>query len=194
MSEMFEQALARFDEVNARDPRSEMVHGESVPKELIYGRRMSERLSAFAPDASVALKLAARGQHIARYEIPRDQYPKNRIGYLRWRTDLYKHHADTAQKVLEEVGYDSETIDRVRSLLQKKNLKRDPETQTLEDVACLVFLEHYMDAFEETQDEEKMVQIVQKTWNKMSERGRKAALGLEVSDRVRQIVDRALLK
>jgi len=115
-----DEAFQLFDEANAEDPNMEMVHGTPVPKELIYGQRMSAQLDAFASDAPESVRLAARAQHIRRWEVPRDSYPEGRAGYLKWRTDLYKRHGDTAGQIMAEVGYDDATIDRVKTLLRKR--------------------------------------------------------------------------
>lgn len=190
--ERLRRAFERFDAINAGDPRTEVVDGEEGPKELIYARRMSETLSRFEPDASEALRLATRAQHIARWEIPRSDFPEGRAGYKKWRVQLMFHHADVAEEVLRDLDYPEETVERVKTLLRKQGLKRDPEVQTLEDVACLVFLEHYFDDFATEHEDEKLVDILQKTWRKMSERGHEAALEVDLSDRARELVERAL--
>jgi hypothetical protein len=189
---LLERAFARFDEVNARDPRSDEVDGSFEPRELVYARRMSERLERFDPDASEALRLAARAQHIARWEIPRTEYPPGRVGYKQWRTRLMGHHANLAAAILSEVGYGPGTLKAVSRLIRKEGLKRDPEVQTLEDVVCLVFLEHYFDEFAAEHEDEKLVDILARTWIKMSERGRSAALELPLSARARRLIGRAL--
>ncbi|MFW6198948.1 MAG: DUF4202 domain-containing protein [Gemmatimonadota bacterium] len=188
------RAFERFDEINAEDPRTEAVDGEERPKELVYARRMSDTLSRLEPDASEELRLATRAQHIARWRIPRSDFPEGRKGYKKWRVKLMFEHAEIAEAVLREVGYPEETVERVKTLIRKQGLKRDPEVQTLEDVACLVFLEHYFDDFAEEHEDEKLVDILEKTWRKMSERGHEAALGLDLSERARQLVKRALKK
>jgi hypothetical protein len=190
--DLLAKAFARFDEVNALDPRSDQAHGFLEPRELVYARRMTERLGRFEPDASVPLRLAARAQHIARWQIPRTEYPPGRAGYKRWRTRLMRHHADLAGRILAEVGYDPDTVRAVSRLLRKEGLKRDPEVQALEDVVCLVFLEHYFDEFAEEHEDEKLVDILTRTWEKMSERGRRTALELRLSERARELVGRAL--
>lgn len=187
-----DRAFERFDAVNAEDPRTERVDGEPHPKELLYGRRMSETLARFEPEASEALRLAARAQHIARWRIPRERFPEGRRGYKRWRTGLMRLHAELATEILRELGYDEATLQRVDELLRKQGLKRDAEVQTLEDVACLVFLEHYFDAFAADHDDEKLVDILRKTWGKMSERGRRAALSVPLGDHATRLVERAL--
>jgi hypothetical protein len=174
----FEAAIARLDEANRRDPNRELHDGEEVPKELLYARRMTAWLDRLAPDASEPLRLAARAQHLERWTIPRAEYPMDRTGYLRWRTALKKVHAERAGEILRDAGYDEDTIKRVASLVRKDRLSDDPETQTLEDVACLVFLESYFTTFARKHDEEKLVSIVRKTWKKMTPRGHGAALTL----------------
>jgi hypothetical protein len=187
-----ERALDRFDALNAQDPHTELVEGRPEPKELIYARRMTDWLRRLEPNASVPLQLAARGQHLMRWHIPRATFPKDRAGYIRWRTTLYDFHADRAAEVLRAVGYDDATIERVRSLIRKQNLKSDVEAQTLEDVICLVFLENYFADFARDHDEEKLVKILRKTWKKMSDRGHAAALKLNLGPRELELIGKAL--
>ena len=185
------EALARFDRANADDPNRELVDGAEQPRELVYARRMTATLERFAPDAPEAVRLAVRCQHIRRWTVPRETYPEGRDGYRRWRSDLARFHAETAGTILHEVGYGEDTIERVGALLRKERLKADPQVQLLEDIACLVFLQHYLPAFAARHDDAKLVDILGKTWRKMSERGRAAALGLELEPRVRPLVSRA---
>ena len=191
MSTRLEAALARIDRANAADPRVETSAEGEVPEALLYGRRMSARLERFAPDASEALKLAARAQHIERWRIPRGDYPEGRKGYLAWRRRLYDFHAERARDLLEEVGYPEEVRARVATLVKKKGLGRDPEAQCLEDVVCLVFLEHYFAAFAAKHPDEKVIDILRKTWAKMSAEGREAALALPLGPE-RALIERAL--
>lgn len=185
-------ALERFDALNSEDPRQDMVDGAAQPKELVYGRRMSDRLEVFAPNASVPLRLAVRAQHIARWKVPRSSYPEGRRGYKRWRTELMRIHAEIASGILEEVGFEAGIIDAVARLLRKEGIKRNPDAQTLEDVACLVFLEYYFDDFAEDHDDDKLIDILAKTWRKMSASGQAAALKLPLSTRTVGLVERAL--
>jgi len=187
----FDDAIRRFDETNAEDPNIEMVDGQPLPKELIYGQRMSARLAVFAPDAPETVKLAARAQHIRRWEVPRDTYPEGRAGYLKWRTDLYKRHGDIAGAIMKDVGYDGETIERVQTLLRKRGLKTDPEVQLMEDVICLVFLEHYFHDFAHQHDEQKLIPILQKTWNKMTDKAHEAALALDYAPEDLAVIQKA---
>ncbi len=187
-----EEALRRFDEANSEDPNTEFVDGKAVPKELVYGQRMSARLRSFAPEAPEAVQLAVRAQHIRRWEVPRASYPAGRAGYLKWRTDLYKRHGDTAAEILGDLGYDDGTIERVRTLLRKRGLKTDRDVQLMEDVICLVFLEHYFHDFAKKHQEQKLIPIVQKTWKKMTERAHEAALQLDYAPEDLAIIQKAL--
>lgn len=178
-SQRFERAIALFDAANAADPNKETVGGEEYPKELLYAQRMSDMLDRFAPGASEVAKLAVRAQHIERWKVPRSNYPMDRTGYLQWRTGLYKYHAETAGRLMKEAGYDDDTIDRVQSAVGKKGLKVNPETQLLEDVVDLVFIEHYILDFAAQHpeyDEEKWIGIIRKTWQKMSKAAHDFAL------------------
>jgi len=191
-SEKLRNAFRLFDAANAEDPNTEEDKGIRYSKELLYAMRMSEKLDEFAPDATEALKLTARCQHICRWEIPRESYEMNRTGYLQWRQELKNFHAKKASEILREVGYSQDIIDRVSFLLQKKKLKRDTETQTLEDVICLVFLQYYLEPFMEKHEEHKLLDILGKTWNKMSAAGREAALLLPYSEKAGQLIGKAL--
>lgn len=190
--ERFKAAIARFDAANAEDPTTEVFQGVVYPKELLYAQRMTAWLDKLAPNASEALRLTVRCQHIRRWTIPRHTYPMGRTGYLRWRTTLAKFHADTATAILRDVGYGDATIRRVQTLLRKESLKRDPEVQCLEDVICLVFLESYFTAFATQHDEAKILDILQKTWKKMSSRGHEVALTLSMSPEAQRLVEQAL--
>lgn len=192
MSVLFEKAIAAFDDYNRKDPNTETSGGKTLPKELLYAQRMSACLVQFMPDASEALRLAIRCQHIGRWEIPRETYPKDRVGYLQWRNKLKEHHAEIASTILSEIGYDEETIDRVKFIVQKKQLRHDDESQALEDVVCLVFLEYYFEEFARQHEEDKVISILQKTWNKMSEKAKEAALKLKLSEVAKQYISRAL--
>lgn len=189
----FHRAIAAIDAANADDPeRATGAAGALVPAGVLYARRMTDWLARLYPDASEPLQLAARAQHVRRFDVPRDTYPADRIGYLRWRTRLYAHHADVAGRVLRQAGYDDATIARVRSLLKKERIKQDPEAQALEDTVCLVFLENEFAEFAAKHDEAKVVHIVRRTWGKMSPVGHAAALKLPMSDAALRIVQQAL--
>ena len=191
-SEQFDRAIERFDAANREDPNLEVADGVEQPKELLYARRMTAGLDQFGPDAPEAVRLAARCQHIRRWTIPRTDYPEGRNGYRRWRTDLARFHASTATAILREVGYDDATVARVESILRKERLKTDPDVQLLEDVICLVFLEHYLSDFAPKHDEEKLLEVLRKTWPKMSDDGRRAARALDLAPDLRALVARAI--
>lgn len=178
--EMYEKAVALIDAANSEDPNKETdAGGEEWPKELLYSHRMAEMLQRYAPEADDAMKLAIRAQHIQRWKSPRSNYPMDRTGYLKWRTDLYKFHADTAGELLAQAGYDEVFIERVKQAVGKKALKRNPDTQLLEDVVDLVFIEYYMLDFagkHPEYDEAKWIDIIQKTWKKMSAQAHAFAL------------------
>ena len=171
-SSTYNRALALIDAANSDDPNQVSADGKDWPKELLYSERMSDMLARYHSGADDAMKLAIRSQHIERWKSPRNAYPMDRIGYLKWRKDLYKIQANTAAKLLLEAGYDDEVIDRVRNAVAKKNIKGNPDTQLLEDVTDLVFLEYYLLAFvakHPDYSDQKWIEIIQKTWNKMSD-------------------------
>ncbi|MBX3744296.1 MAG: DUF4202 domain-containing protein [Verrucomicrobiae bacterium] len=191
-SERFREAITRFDALNAGDPNREKTPEGEQPRELVYARRLTEWVLTLQPEASEALQLAARCQHLCRWEIPRDTYAADRAGYLKWRRDLQQFHARRAGEVLSGVGYDMATLDRVRDLNLKKDLGRDPEVQVLEDALCLVFLQYQLAGLAERTEDGKLVNALRKSWGKMSSRGREAALGLSYGDRERSLLGRAL--
>lgn len=176
----FEKAIELIDAANSKDPNRETdSDGKDWPKELLYSHRMSEMLERYAPDADDVVKLAVRAQHIERWKSPRSDYPEGRQGYLQWRSNLYKFHASTAGKLMAEAGYGEQDINRLEKAVGKRALKVNRDTQLLEDVIDLVFIEHYLLAFAEKHpeyDEEKWLDIIRKTWKKMSERGQQFTL------------------
>lgn len=181
-----------IDAINAQDPNLETSNGEAIAKELLYSQRMSQWQQTFAPDASPELQIACRAQHIKRWAIPRSDYPMDRQGYKRWRTELGRMHGELTAEVMQQHGFDDTAQQRVKDLLLKKQLKRDPEVQALEDIICLVFLEFYLEPFAEKHSEEKLIGIIQKTWNKMSEDGHAAALKLPFNDAMGALIGKAL--
>jgi len=189
---LFDDAILLIDTANSADPRIDNADGDAVPRELLYSQRMTACLDRLEPAAGEALKLAVRAQHLRRWEIRRDAYPVGRAGYHAWRRELAAFHADKAGELLAEAGYDVPVIARAQSLIRKENLRSDPEAQTLEDVACLVFLEHYLEQFLPQHDAAKVVEVVRKTWRKMSPRGRAAALELALAPEAQELVEKAL--
>lgn len=192
-SERFEAAIARIDSANADDPHTLMVDGVARPKELTHARMMTEWVRRLRPDAAEALLLAARAHHIRRWEIARSSYPAGRSGYLRWRTRLHRFHAEQVGTILADVGYDGATIEHVQRIVRKQGLRSDPDVQTLEDALALVFLQTQLDALTaQVDDDPKMLDVIRKTWVKMTPAGQAAALELRLSGVGRAIVERAL--
>jgi len=180
----YDKAVALIDAANGEDPNQVTADGRDWPKELLYSERMSDMLERYHADADDAMKLAIRAQHIERWKSPRNAYPMDRIGYLTWRKDLYKIQANTAAELLTQAGYGEEAVERVRNSVAKKNIKGNPDTQLLEDVTDLVFMEHYMLEFvgkHPEYDEEKWIDIIRKTWNKMSPEAQQFAISGAVS-------------
>lgn len=191
-SERFARAISRIDAANGEDPNRVVVDGVEEAAEVVYSKRMSAALARIRPEASEALRLAARAQHIRRWTSPRKDYPEGRVGYLKWRTDLKHFHARTVGGILADCGYDDDEIARVQSLVRKERIKQDPEAQALEDAICIVFLEDYFTDFAPQHDEDKVVDILRKTWAKMSPVGQEAALGIDLPPEAARLVEKAL--
>ena len=191
-TDRFARVIAAIDAANARDPNRIEAEGRPEAAELVYGRRMSAVLASVAPEASWHLRIAVRGQHIERWTSPRKNYPEGRVGYLKWRRDLMEFHARRVGEIMAAEGFGADDIARVGSLVRKERLKSDAEAQTLEDVACIVFLAHYLDDFMRKTDEGKLAGILAKTWNKMSPRGHEHALKLALPPRVPDLLQRGL--
>jgi hypothetical protein len=189
-----EDVIVAIDAVNARDPNTIEVDGRTEPAELVYGRRMSAALARLVPAASEPLRIAARGQHIERWTSPRRGYPEGRVGYLRWRKELQDFHARRVGEIMMAAGYDPAAIARVGALIRKEKLKPDAEVQMLEDVACIVFLEHYLGDFLRKTDENKLAGILAKTWNKMSPSGREEAQKLALPPPVPMLLEQGLAR
>ena len=192
MESKFDIAISQFDKANIEDPNKEVFNGKEYSKELLYSMRLTDRLNIFCPDASETLKLAIRCQHICRWEIPRSSYEMNRVGYLSWRKDLKKFHAEKSSDILKEIGYSENEIEEVGSLLLKKNINGNKDAQILEDVVCLVFLEFSLSKFSKKYSEEKLIDIISKTWGKMSEEGHKSALELNLDDNLTSLISKAI--
>lgn len=187
----FEQAINAIDAYHERDPGREMVDGKMIPAELVYAQRITSRLTDFAPGAGEAVRLAARCQHIGRWEISREKYPMDRKGYLQWRNEEKIHHARIAEKILRDTGYDQEIIEKVKFLVLKKELHSNADTQLLEDVVCLVFVEYYLDDFAAKHDDDKVVDILKKTLKKMSAAGKAALSRLNFTPKIAPLISRA---
>jgi len=187
-----EEAFNLFDAYNHNAPEQLSWNGKLYPTEYFYALKLYEWVKKLDAEASEPLLLASRSQHIGRWEIARNTYPEGRVGYLKWRSDLSKFHAQKASEILQSVGYDQETIDSVREIILKQKLKLNADVQTIENALCLVFLEFQYDDLIAKQSEEKMIDILRKTWGKMSEPGRQAALSLQYSDEGKALLGKAL--
>ncbi|HEY5912209.1 MAG TPA: DUF4202 domain-containing protein [Verrucomicrobiae bacterium] len=190
--ERFEAALRRFDEENARDPNRETGQGRAGPRELLYAQRLTEWVLRLDPGASEALRLAARCQHLCRWMIPRGSYPMTRAGYLRWREDLKRFHAEKAGEILREVGYTTEAVERVQALNLKKDFPQDPESRVLEDSLCLLFLERQFRDLAASASEEKVLNALRKAWAKMTPAAQTLAKQLRYTKREEDLLRRAL--
>jgi hypothetical protein len=188
LSTKYAAVIALIDQANAADPTSIEYQGESYPKEVLYAERHLAWALRLQPNAAECLRIAARTQHICRWESPRSDYPMNRVGYLKWREDLKRFHAKRAGTLMAAAGYDTESIERVQSLNLKKGIKTDADCQTLEDALCLSFLELGFDDLIAKYAEAKVLSILQKTAVKMSEAGRALISTIEFSERGQQIV------
>ncbi len=180
----YEAAIAAIDRVNAEDPNREIADNKEYLKELLYSQRMSGMQERYIPDASEAVKIAVRAQHIQRWRIPRSSDPMDKRGYLQWRTGLYKFHAEAAARTMRDAGYDDGMIERVSKIVSKRGLKVNPETQLMEDVVDLVFIEHYLTGFvaqHPEYDEAKWIPIIRKTWRKMSSDAHEFALSGKIN-------------
>lgn len=187
--------LAAIDAANAEDPRRVETADGDVAFEALYAQRMSATLKRVYPEASELLQIAARAQHLRRWEISRSDFPEGRHGYNEWRKTCRAHHAERAGSIMRGLGWSEENAERVGSLIRKERLKKDPESQALENVAALVFLEHYFDDFlmkYQGYDDEKIVDILGKTLCKMSPRGHAAALALPLAPRAKALVAKAI--
>jgi hypothetical protein len=188
----FQRAIDMIDAENARDPNIEQSGASAHPRELLYAQRLTAWLIKLAPDASESLRLAVRCQHICRWTIPRDTYPMTRPGYLRWRSDLKNFHARKAGEILRQAGCPEDVIKKVQELNLKKNFPGDPESRILEDALCLVFLEFQLAGLAARTDEDKLINAIRKTWQKMTPAGHQHALALPFGEKEKQLINRAL--
>jgi len=190
--QLFTQAMEAFNAANSKDPNFIEVNGFEKPYELVYANWLYEWVMKLNPNAKEELQLAAKCQHIKRWEIPRSKYQDGLKGYTKWKKELAEYHADEAGKILKQVGYEEAVIERVRAINLKKNLKVDSDVQTMEDALCLVTLQYQIEGFSLKHDDEKMIGIIKKTWAKMSDRAKEEALKLSYSERVLSLIKNAI--
>jgi hypothetical protein len=191
-SDRFDQAIAAIDAANADDPQTIVIGGVERPKEQAHAELMTGWVRRLDPDADEAQLLAARAHHLRRWVSPRADFPAGRAGYLRWRTALKARHAEDVGGILRDCGYDEATIERVQAIIRKDHLRTDPATQTHEDGLCLTFLETQLAGVEDQLGDDKTVEVVRKTWAKMSDRGHQEALGLDLAPAQRALLERAI--
>jgi Domain of unknown function (DUF4202) len=193
VSDRLAAALAAVDAANADDPATLVVGGVERPKELTHAEMMTRWVRRLDPACSDEQLIAARAHHLRRWAIPRDSYPKDRAGYLRWRTALQRRHAEDVGRIMRDAGYGDESIEQVQAIVRKRGLGRDPAVQVHEDALCLVFLETQLDELTTSLgDEDKMVDILRKTAAKMSPAGLEAARQLSLSPEGAELLGRAL--
>ena len=191
-SDRYEQARGNIFKAHDEDPNKITIDGKEMPYETHYAQKMESYLNKRAPDASEVLKLAICAQHFRRWEIPRSSYPMTKVGYHTWRSQLKKRQAELVGQIMD-LYYPSEDARKCMALVEKEGLKQgEDEVQILEDVACLVFLDDQFDQFKEKHDEEKIVNILKKTWVKMSPKGQEMALEIPMTDECQALVQKAL--
>lgn len=187
-----DSVLSAIDDLNRQDPNSVVFDGQAQPKELVYGRQMSQCQQQYWPQANEYLQIAARAQHIKRWFLKRTEFEPGKAGYLAWRKAQGEYHAQQASELMQANGYNEEEIAQTAAIIRKEKLKRNPDSQALEDIACLVFLEHYFDDFAAKHSEEKIIRILQKTWKKMSAKAQEIALTLTLPEHLAVLVEKAL--
>lgn len=187
-----QRVFAAIDAVNAEDPHMIEVDGRQVPAELVYGRRITETLHRMVADPSEPMRIAARGQHIGRWRLARKSYPEGRAGYLAWRRQQRVNQAEKLGQIMATEGYGADDIARVGTLIRKENMLADAEVQLFEDVICVMFFEHYLGDFVSRVEQEKLADILIKTWGRMSPSGRRYALMLDLPDIVTRLMQREL--
>ena len=194
-SPRYQSAIADIDAANGDDPRHDLVAGQSRPREVVYAERMSACLNRLYPHAPEVLRIAARAQHIRRWEIPRANYPVGRDGYNAWRSAARFHHAELATAIMRRHGYAETDTAHVARIIKKEQLKQDADSQALENVVGAVFFEHYLPGFiashaEYSQD--KLIGILRNTLRKMDAAGHAAVLALALPANLRRAIDIAM--
>ena len=184
--------LAAVDAANADDPNTIVVDGVERPKELAHAELMTDWVRRLDPDCTDEQLIAARAHHLRRWALPRDTYPEGRSGYLRWRAELKKRHADEVGAIMREAGYGDESVARVQAIVRKQGLGSDPAVQVHEDALCLVFLRTQFDDLAERLGDDKTIEVLRKTAAKMSPAALAAAQTLPFSASGAALLTRAL--
>jgi len=189
-----DKAFKLFDEYNKQDPHIITWNGIDYPAEYFYALQLYNWVKKLAPNASETLLLASRAQHIGRWKISRDTYPSGKAGYYKWRTEVAKFHAEIVNQLMQQAGYNEGTIKKVQHIILKEDLRKDEEVQVMENALCLVFLEFQYEDFITKHDDESVIRILRKTWNKMTEPGKAAALSLTYNERGKNLIMQAISK
>jgi len=187
----FAKARELIDAAHGADPKR-AADGRAA--ELVYADQMEAWVARLDGDAGPLLRLAARCQHLERWSVPRSSFPMDRVGYLQWRKSLYLKQAERAKELLIEAGVSGTEAADVATWVSKTGLKTNAGTQALEDAACLVFFENEISAFAALHSDyprEKFVEIIRKTWKKMSPGAQKLAAGLDLPGGIAQLVAEA---
>lgn len=187
---MLEIALQEIDKTNREDPRMQTVGGTTHPREWIFAQTVSKWMDRLNPNAPEAVRLAIRGHTLRRWEIPRNRFPMDTVGYHKWREATAKHSAKWTAEILNRVGYPDEVIEAVRKLITREIPPNHPDAQLLEDADCLAFLEIKLDQYLSEWDDQKMERILHGTWRKMSPEAHQAAQGLPLDPRIKKIISR----
>ncbi len=189
----FTRVISAIDQANAEDPVGLRIGAIEEPRTLVHGRMATHWVEELSKDPPEELRIAARGHHIRRWQIPRQDYPEGRRGYLDWRNRLHTFHAAELTRLMAAEGYDTPATTRVGEIVAKKGLGTDRFVQVFEDALCLVFLETQLGEFTERLPETAALdRVLARTWRKMSEAGREAALALDLDERGRHALERAL--
>lgn len=187
-----ETAFALFDAYNRRDPNLLIWEGAEYPAEYFYAMQRHNWVKKLDQRASEAVLLASKAQHIGRWEIQRDQYEDGKVGYLKWRKELARFHAQTAGSLLASAGYAPELIEKVEFIILKKDLRNNADVQLMENALCLVFLEFQYEDFLSKHTDDKIIGILKKTWAKMTQPGKDEVLKILFTERGKALIDAAL--
>jgi hypothetical protein len=186
------EVINKISFAHLQDPNLDTWNNEIYPAEWLYIQRITERMEVYQPEASPELIIAANCQHLCRWEIGRKTFPEGRAGYYQWRNFLSEYQFQKAREIILKAGFDEEFADRVKAIVKKENIFTHAESQTLEDVVCLVFMEFYLDEFIRGKSELDMSTIIQKTWKKMSEKGHQEAMKINYTDGTLAVIKQAL--
>ena len=191
MSSAYDRARSLIDAAHAADPARAP---DGRPAELVYGERTEAWVLRLVPAAPPLLRLAARCQHLERWLVPRSTFPEGKAGYLTWRRSLYVKQAERARALLLEAGVPAAEAAEAATWVSKTGLKTNPGTQAIEDAAVFVFLENEISAFAAQHADyprEKFVDILRKSWRKLSPAAQQMAGTLTLPPGIAELVQEA---